>query len=184
AGKSLEVEYAREVAPKRSREKIRGALEEALHEEPAPSLTEITRQTRIRYEHPQPPGGCQPLPTDRLENIGSPVAATGGRRREAKPICEQPRIKKVLEVYLASDSPIPPLDHIASSLGYALDRSLWQKCPELCRALSAKIEGQTAIEPALEQTFQESPPLSLRQVAKRLGFSAACVLKAHAPDLY
>jgi len=75
-----------------------------------------------------------------------------------KPICEQPRIKKVLEVYLASDSPIPPLDRIASSLGYAVDRSLWQKCPELCRALSAKIEGQTrtcvAIEPALEQTFQ------------------------------
>ena len=91
-------------------------------------------------------------------------------------------------MYLASDSPIPPLDRIASSLGYAVDRSLWQKCPELCRALSAKIEGQTracvAIEPALEQTFQESRPLSLRQVAKQLGFSAACVLKAHAPDLY
>ena len=41
-----------------------------------------------------------------------------------------------------------------------------------------------AIEPALEQALQETPAPSLRQMAKRLGFSAACVLKAHAPDLY
>ena len=58
-----------------------------------------------------------------------------------------------------------------------------------CAALSGKIEGQrrarvAAIEPTLEQALQESPPPSLRQVTKRLGFSATCVLKAHAPDLY
>jgi hypothetical protein len=188
AKKSLEIRNAREVAPKRSREQIRGALEEALHEEPAPSLTEIARRlgygtsTRLREAD-----------ASLCRQIAFKYRKSGRshwwRRRGAKPICERPRIKKVLEEYLASDSPIPPLDRIAASLGYAVDRSLWQKCPELCRALSPKIEGQkrarvAAIEPALEQALQESPPPSLRQVAKRLGFSAACVLKAHAPDLY
>ena len=41
-----------------------------------------------------------------------------------------------------------------------------------------------AIEPALEQALQETPAPSLRQMAKWLGFSAACVLRAHAPALY
>ncbi|PYT28671.1 MAG: hypothetical protein DMG57_14135 [Acidobacteria bacterium] len=54
AKKSLEIRNAREVAPKRRREQIRAALEEALHEEPAPSLTKIARRlgygtsTRLR----------------------------------------------------------------------------------------------------------------------------------------
>jgi hypothetical protein len=41
-----------------------------------------------------------------------------------------------------------------------------------------------AIEPALEQALQEIPAPSAKQLAKRLGFSAECVLKAHAPVLY
>ena len=90
---------------------------------------------------------------------------------------------------MASDGPIPPLDRIAATLGYAVDGSLRQKLPELCHALSERIAEQkrarvAAIEPALEQALQETPAPSLKQMAKRLGFSAACVLKAHAPDLY
>src|SRR5262249_4392283 len=99
------------------------------------------------------------------------------------------QIRKVLEEYLASDGPIPPLNRISAILGYAVDGSLRQKFPELCRAFSARIAEQkrmrvTAIEPAVEQALQETPAPSLRQMAKRLGFSAACVLKAHAPGLY
>jgi hypothetical protein len=98
-------------------------------------------------------------------------------------------VKKVLEDYLASDKPIPSLDRIAASLGYAVDQSLRQKVPELCRALSTRIAQQkrarvAAIEPALEQALQKTPPPNLLQVAKGLGFSAACVLKARAPGLY
>jgi hypothetical protein len=111
------------------------------------------------------------------------------RRRGAKPICELSRVRKVLEEYLASDAPAPPLDHIAATLSYAVDGSLRQKLPELCHALSARIAEQrrarvAAIEPALELALQETPAPSLRQMAKQLGFSAACVLKAHAPALY
>jgi len=90
---------------------------------------------------------------------------------------------------LASDGTIPPLDRISASLGYAADGSLREKFLELCHTLSARIAEQkrmrvAAIEPALELALQETPAPSLRQMAKRLGFSAACVLKAHAPALY
>jgi hypothetical protein len=56
-------------------------------------------------------------------------------------------------------------------------------------ALSARIAEQkrirvAAIKPALEQDLQETPAPSPRQMAKRLGFSADCVLKAHARGLY
>ncbi|MBZ5727323.1 MAG: TniQ family protein [Acidobacteriia bacterium] len=188
AKRSVEIMTIREAAPKRSPEQIHRALEAALHEEPAPSLNQIAR--RLGYGT-----------TTRVRNADSDLCrqivlrhrksgrSHWWRRRGAKPICELSRIRTVLEEYLASDGPIPPLDRISASLGYAVDGSLHQKFPELCRALSARIAEQkrmrvAAIEPALEQALQETPAPSLRQMAKRLGFSAACVLKAHAPGLY
>jgi len=188
AKRSVEIMTIREAAPKRTSEQIHRALEAALHEEPAPSLNEIAR--RLGYGT-----------TTRVRNADSDLCrqivlrhrksgrSHWWRRRGAKPICDLSRIRTVLEEYLASDGPIPPLDRISASLGYAVDGSLRQKFPELCRALSARIAEQkrmrvAAIEPALEQALQETPAPSLKQMAKRLGFSAACVLKAHAPALY
>lgn len=188
AQKSLEIRTTRQVVPKRSREQIRAALEEALHEQPPPSLTEVARRlgysttTRLREADGHL---CRRIV---LNHCGSDHSRWW-QRSGAKPICELSHVKKVLEDYLASDKSIPPLDRIAVSLGYAVDQSLRQKFPELCRALSVRIAEQkrarvAAIEPALEQAFQETPPPSLLQVAKGLGFSAACVLKARASDLY
>jgi hypothetical protein len=188
AKRSVEIMTIREAAPKRTSEQIHRALEAALHEEPVPSLNEIAR--RLGYGT-----------TTRVRNADSDLCrqivlrhrksgrSHWWRRRGAKPICELSRIRTVLEEYLASDGPIPPLDRISAGLGYAVDGSLRKKFPELCRALSARIAEQkrmrvAAIEPALEQALQETPAPSLRQMAKRLGFSAACVLKAHAPGLY
>lgn len=185
---SLEIRKAREVTPKRTREQIRAALEEALQEQPVPSLNEIacrlgySTTTRLREAD-------RDLCCRIVLNYRRSGRSHWWRRRGAKPICELSRVKKVLEDYLASDKPVPPLDHIAASLGYAVDQSLRQKFPELSCALSARIAEQkrvrvAAIEPALEQALQETPPPSLRQMAKRLGFSAACVLKAHGPTLH
>ena len=186
--KSLEIRTRREVAPKRSRDQIRAALEEALHEQASPSLTQVARKlgyagtTRLRMADPHL---CDRI----ILNHRRSGQSHWWMRRGAKPICELSRVKKVLEGYLASDKPIPTLDRIAASLGYAVDQSLRQKFPELCRALSARIAQQkrarvAAIEPALEQALQETPPPSLLELAKRLGFSASCVLKSHAPGLY
>jgi TniQ len=188
AKRSLEIRSARETTPKRSPEQIHRALEAALQEEPAPSLTEIAR--RLGYGSTE---RVRSADSDLCRQIVLRHRKSGRshwwRRRGAKPICELSRIRKVLEEYLASDGPIPPLDRIAADLGYAADGSLRQKLPELCCALSAKIAEQkrmrlAAIKPALEQALQETPAPTLRQMAKRLGFSAACVLKAHAPALY
>jgi hypothetical protein len=188
AKRSAEIMTVRKAAPKRSPEQIHRVLEAALHEEPAPSLNEIARRlgygttTRVRDAD-----------RDLCRQIVLRHRKSGRshwwRRRGAKPICELSRIRKVLEEYLASDDPIPPLDRIAATLGYAVDGSLRQKLPELCHALSARIVEQkrarvAAIEPALELALQETPAPSLKQMAKRLGFSEACVLKAHAPALY
>ncbi len=185
---SVEIRKARGVTPKRTREQIRAALEEALQEQPVPSLNEIActlgygTTTRLREADRDL---CRRI----VLNYRRSGRSHWWRRRGAKPICELSRVKKVLEDYLASDRPVPPLDHIAASLGYAVDQSLRQKFPELSCALSARIAEQkrvrlAAVEPALQQALQETPPPSLRQMAKRLGFSAACVLKAHRPSLY
>jgi hypothetical protein len=188
AKRSLEIRSVRETTPKRSPEQIHRALEGALQEEPAPSLNEIAR--RLGYGTTE---RVRSADRDLCRQIVLRHRKSGRshwwRRRGAKPICALPQIRKALEEYLASDGPIPPLDHIAARLGYAADGSLRQKFPELCHALSARIAEQkrtrvAAIEPTLELALQETPAPSLRQMAKRLGFSAACVLKAHAPALY
>ncbi len=185
---STEIRTARAVAPKRSREQICAALEAALHEQPAPSLNEVARRlgygtaTRLREADRNL---CRRI----VLNYYRSGRSNWWVRRGAKPICELSRVKKALEDHLASQAPIPPLDRIAAGLGYATDQSLRDKFPDLCRALSARIAKQksarlAAIGPALEEALQEIPPPSLLELAKRLGFSAACVLKARAPDLY
>ena len=188
AKRSLEIMTIREAAPKRSPEQIHRALEAALHEEPAPSLNEIAR--RLGYGT-----------TTRVRNVDSDLCrqivlrhrksgrSHWWRRRGAKPICELSRIRTGSGGVLGERWPDTAAGPYSASLGYAVDGSLRQKFPELCHALSARIAEQkrmrvAAIEPALEQALQETPPPSLRQMAKRLGFSAACLLKAHSPALY
>jgi len=185
---TVRIERARKLAPKRRPEQIQAALKEALKEEPPPSLSEVAR--RMGYST-----------TTRLGQVARALSSQivikhrrSGRshwwvRGGAKPICELSQVKKVLQGYLNAESQIPPLDRIAASLGYAIDQSLRQKFPELCRALSAKLARQkearlAAIAPTLERALQETPPPSVREICQRVGFSAGCVLKAHSPALY
>jgi hypothetical protein len=182
------IERTHKVAPKRRREQIQAALKEALTEQPPRGLTDVARSlgyvttTRLRDADPA-------LCTQIVINHRRSGRSHWWVRRGAKPICELSYVRRVLEGYLQAQARIPPLDRIAASLGYAADQSLRQKCPELCRALSAKLASQrearvAAIEPALKQALQETPPPTVREVCKRLGFSAGCVLKAHATVLY
>lgn len=185
--RSYEIRKVRDASPKRSPERIRRELETALHEEPAPALHEVAR--RLGYSTTErlrcvDRGLCRRI----VVNYRKSGRSHWWRKRGAKPICELPRMKRILEEHLTSSGPIPALDHIAADLGYAGDAFLWRKFPELCRALAAGIAEQkrlrvAAIEPALELALQETPAPSLKQLAKRFGFSAECVLKAHAPAL-
>jgi len=187
AERSREIRNVRRAMPRRSPGQIRRALETALREEPAPALHEIAR--RLGYATTAPLRSadrdvCRQIILKHRKSGRSAWWRKGG----AKPICELSRMKGVLEEYLTSSSPIPSLYRIAADLGYAGSASLWKKFPELCRALWARTAEQkrmrvAAIEPALEQALQETPPPSLRQMARRLVFSGTCVLKVHAPAL-
>lgn len=186
AQKSHEIRQTRQVAPRRSRAQICAALKQALDEKPAPSLAEIgcrlgyTTTGQLRSADRSV---CAKIVINHRQSGHGPWWLRAG----AKVICEPDRIKKILEDHLAGNEPVPSIDRIAASLGFARGESLRQKFPELCRALCAKIGEQkranlTAIEPALKQALQESPPPSLRKISKRLGFSATH-LRRRAPLL-
>lgn len=133
--RSSEIRYAREKSPKRTPEQTRRALEAALQEQPPPALHEIAQRlgygttTRLRSVDKDL---CRQIVLMHLRSGRS----HWWRKRGAKPICELSRLKTILEGYLASENPVPPLDRIARSLGYAVDTSMWEKFPELCPGIA------------------------------------------------
>lgn len=133
--RSSEIRYAREKSPKRTPEQTRRALEAALQEQPPPALHEIAQRlgygttTRFRSVDKDL---CRQIVLMHLRSGRS----HWWRKRGAKPICELSRLKTILEGYLASENPVPPLDRIARSLGYAVDTSMWEKFPELCPGIA------------------------------------------------
>jgi len=177
AQRSLEILQRRQVSPRRTRQQISAALQQALEEEPAPSLTEIARE--LGYSTA---GSLHRANGPLCARIAANYQRSGRshwwRRGGAKAICEPGHIKKILEDHLAGKESIPSLDHIAAGLGFARGESLRQKFPDLCRAIVKRIAQQKAahlaeIEPALKQAVLESPPPSLRNVARRLGLAEA-----------
>jgi hypothetical protein len=186
--RSSEIRNLRDTSPKRTPDQIRLALETALNAKPAPALHEVAR--RLGYSTTERLRSVdRNLCKQIVRNYWKSGRSAWWRRRGAKPICDLSRMKRTLEELLSSSGSVPPLDHIAADLGYATDGCLRRKCPELCRALAIRIAEQkrvrvAAIEPALEQALREIPAPSVKKLAKRLGFSAECVLKAHAPALY
>jgi len=102
-------------------------------------------------------------------------------------ICETARLKEILEQSIESNAPTSP-HLIALNLGYSNDGYIQQKFPELCRAIRQKIDHAKQSRPdeirsALEGALRENPPPYLSDLARRLGYSASTVLRAHAPDL-
>ena len=184
---TVKIARALKVPPRRTREQIQRALREVLNGQPPPSLTEVarrlgyTKSTRLRDADPVV---CAQIAT----NYRRSGHWNWWRKRGAKPICELSQVKIVLEDHLRAEGRIPPLHRIAVSLGYASDGSIWEKFPELCRALSAKSARQkaervAAIKPALERALQENPPPTIREVCQRIGLSASRVRRVHAPAL-
>ena len=177
AQRSVEIRQRRQVSPRRTRQQISAALQRALEEAPAPSLTEIAR--KLGYSTA---GSLRRANGPLCARIAANYRRSGRshwwRRAGAKAICEAGRIKRILEDHLAGKEPVPPLDHIAAGLGFARGESLRQKFPDLCREIGKRIAQQKTehlaeIEPALKQAARESPPPSLRNVARRVGFSEA-----------
>jgi AraC-like DNA-binding protein len=107
------------------------------------------------------------------------------RQKGAKPICSFEAMKEALESALMADNP-PSTKHLSKQLGYADDRLMRNRFPELCKAVSAKRRKWNAalparIRPAIEEALLEDPPPSLLQIARRVGISTPTTLKRYCP---
>ncbi len=165
---------------------IRRALQDALHEDPAPSLTKVAR--RLQYKsraalYRVDPVACKQI----IANHSRSKRSCWWFRSGAVPICSTEKIKQRLEDSLARDEPMSP-HQIAGRLGYSSSSTISKRFPELCRAISAKIRQQRkarieGIKLALESALQEDPPPSLSAMSRRLGYLDASSLRDLAPDL-
>jgi AraC-like DNA-binding protein len=177
----------RAIQRSRCEERVRMALDQALAEEPPPSLTEVAR--RLNYTTPErlyeiDRGRCRKLSAKRRKCPD----AYWWRRRGARPICDDIRIKELLENSLAQEHPTSAF-HIATSLGYSGAGYIWRKFPVLCRAIGEKIALNKTMQlgntrQALRTALEEEPPPSLDQISKRLGFGSPTPLRNYFPDLY
>src|SRR6266851_2027524 len=159
----------RGVSPSRPASEIQQALLVALREEEPRSLSQVARE--LGYTN-----------TERLYQADRKLC-----HEIAVRICETARLKEILEQSIESNAPTSP-HLIALNLGYSNDGYIQQKFPELCRAIRQKIDHAKQSRPdeirsALEGALRENPPPYLSDLARRLGYSASTVLRAHAPDL-
>jgi hypothetical protein len=107
------------------------------------------------------------------------------RQKGAKSICSLEAMKEALESALTADNP-PSTKQLSRQLGYADDRLMRNRFPELCNAVSAKRRKWNAglparIRPAIEKALLEDPPPSLLQIATRVGISTPTTLKKYCP---
>jgi hypothetical protein len=161
-------------------------LENAMREQPAPSLSELAR--RLGYK------GVERLyQVDR--NLSKQISANyrksgrshWWRKPGAVRICALSDIQKLLEQSLAQERPVSA-HHIAASLGYSGDGYLHLKFPDICRAIGRKIaahdEPRIAImKSALKDALREEQVPTLSDLCRRLGYSNSVVLRYHFPDL-
>jgi AraC-like DNA-binding protein len=109
------------------------------------------------------------------------------RQKEAQPICSVERMKEALETALMADNP-PSTKHLSIRLGYADDRLMRNRFPDLCAAIGLKRRDWKSslpvrIRPAIQEALLEDPPPSLLQIARRVGIDTITTLKKHCPSL-
>ncbi|MHB1934996.1 MAG: TniQ family protein [Acidobacteriaceae bacterium] len=176
----------RGVSPSRPASEIQQALLVALREDEPRSLSQVAKT--LGYTNTE-----RLYQADRklCHEIASRYRKSGRshwwKRPGAIRICETARLKEILEQSIESGTPTSP-HQIALNLGYSNDGYIQQKFPELCRAIRQKIDHAKQSRPdeirsALEGALRENPPPYLSDLARRLGYSASTVLRAHAPHL-
>ncbi len=174
------------VVKSRPIEEARLALQQAVMEQPPPSLTEITR--RLGYK-----GAERLYQVDRdlckqlTANYRRSGRSHGWRKKGGTIICAQADLQMMLEESLALDEPVSA-HHIAARLGYANDGYLQRIFPDLCRAIRRKIAAQeaqrrVAMERLLTDALSAEPPPTLNDLRVRLGYSSSECLQLHFPGL-
>jgi len=171
----------------RRRELLRHLLDEATREQPAPSLPEIAK--RLGYKQ-----------TGRLTRVDPALClqirsnfTQSGRKHAYRQPNENVRspkfdLRQILEQSLSQDLPVP-VKKIATSLGYADARSLREKCPTICTAISRKIaarnrEDAMTLQKVIMEALEEMPPPTLNELKKRRGDLTSYNIKLYFPELY
>ncbi len=176
----------RRVPLARSREQVRVALREAVHELPSPSLSEIAR--RLDYKGVD---GLRDVDDALSKRLAANYRKSGRTHWWRKPgtarICELAEIRAVLDHSLSEKQP-RSLYELADNLGYVNEGYIQHKFPQLCSAIRQKIrknreERICRMERALENALTDEPPASLDELCRRLGYSCSTVLKNHFPVL-
>ncbi len=168
-----------------SPEHLRLALQQALHETPAPTLNEVAWRmgyataSQLRLVDPE---CCKQISL----NYHNSDRSYWWRKPGAKPKYARAYIRNILEKALALDLPTP-VHHLAAALDYSTASSLMEGFPDLCRAIKAKrkvrtIERKMSIKPLLKAALRERPIPSLKEIAIRHSISVA-TLRNTAPDL-
>jgi hypothetical protein len=98
-------------------------------------------------------------------------------KRVAVKLARRSRVGSALKAALNEDPP-PPLEQVASRLGYATGHSLRAWEPRLCARLIARRRrfaerSKKALKNRLKAMLKENPPPSLREVHARLGITEA-----------
>jgi TniQ protein len=98
-------------------------------------------------------------------------------KRVAVKLARRSRVGPALKAALNEDPP-PPLEQVASRLGYATGHSIRAWEPRLCARLIARRRGfaeqsKKALKKRLKAMLKENPPPSLREVHARLGITQA-----------
>ena len=164
---------------------LRRILTAALTENPAPSVAEVARRLKFRRTQTlvsREPEFCKQIALRRRQS-GSRPSAT----RQLYPRSERCRVEAILRTHLAEERP-PSINEIASKLGYMGNGGIRERFPELCHAIVAKRQQQVLrkkeeMRSALEKARAETPPPSLKQIGRRLGYTAEGVVVGTFPDL-
>jgi len=121
----------------RSREQVRAAMREALHEQPPPSLSEIAR--RLDYKGVE---GLRDVDKALSKQLAANYRKSGRthwwRKAGAARICEPADIRAMLEQSLSEKNP-RLLYQLAVNLGYLNEGFIQHRFPELCSAIRQKI---------------------------------------------
>lgn len=162
---------------------LRRSLAATLSEKPPPSVAEIAR--RLKFRRTATLWVREP---DLCRQIAARWRASG-IRNNATPLykkSEKQRLESILRRYLTRQNP-PSVNEIAFQLGYKSSGSIRERFPELYRAISAKRNQQTfrkreTLRLAVEAARTESPPPSLKQLARRLGLCSVSILTGTYPE--
>jgi len=168
------------------REDTLRALELAVRERPAPTVSQVAR--RLGYRGTEglrriAPEICKQITTN-YENSFAPEPFHKGPRPR---ICEVTKIETALRESLVRRTP-ESVPKIAFRLGYAQSAPVLAEFPDLCRAINAKLAARkksrlTAMRRLIIKALEESPPPSLRKLAHRLGYRDKKVIGRYFPEL-